>query len=1556
MDDDIKPIGVKVDTTQVERAINKLDELANRGDKVEKSLGDVGAASTKTGKSIDSLGKETDDTGRSFDGMSKDARKLIDDLNKSVQAIDKTKSELLEMRAAQLGVSQQAAPMIQKLREAEAAASGVGGAAGIAKTALLGFVGAFGIQQVVQLIKGFLNTADAVTNLNTQLAIATGSTREAAKVYGDLFQIAQRSRVEFVELGKTYAQISRASQDFGLSTRDTLRVTETLAKAITISGVSASSASAALVQLSQGLASGTLRGEELNSIMENTPRIARALADGLGVGIGKLREMGKEGELTGEKVAAALLKASQSVDAEFGKATLTVGQSMTVLENASVDLAGRLDKLTTASGSTATNILALAKALGAVADIVDRMNQQKLPAILLPKFDPQQLGFGLGGPALNAVNAIAARLLETERERDARIADEQARDNASFDAITERRAKEAEAAYKAAVKANEAVDKFVNAKNNMTKAEQKLADQRELLTSFANAVKGFANDSTQYLNAYKGLQQGLKKIDDDYKDKGAAKDAEQEAKRLNDAMAAGLGVRNDYVQQLETIQKLRKEGRIDEEMQIRFLHDLINEQPKVIEQKKAEEDIKKKLAKVDEDYLKTRAASIEADTKADKSLDARLKKLKQEQEEVGKSAEAVLMLAAARDIEADVNEIQRLQAALEDPRYEADAAALQRRIDKLREIVRVRTDIAHAKIAEGNEDAMVKAAADAAKAWQEAADDIYRAVTDSIFRSAEAGKDIFESLRDAVRGMFNNMVLRPIIQAGVGVVGGILGLPGAASAATASNPVIGNIGGLFSGASSLFGGLGGGGTLTGLYGAFQTGLTTSADLIPAIAAYGEAGLGGIGSALGLGSQLGAFLGPSGAAALSAAMTAVPYIAAAYAIYSLFKKDRGGPKAGGQSITDLVGGVAMPSLLQDATVAGGGRLLFTPDTADADIDKMTSSVIDAVKAMTLKLGGTLNDFTVGLGFDVDAQGTASNRLSSFLRVGGKDIYSQTDLDLGRDEAALKQALATEVVKLTVAGLQASDLPDRIASLFESIDLETATEEQLNTALQTAQAYVGLAEALDLLNLTLDHFTDAAIEAAGGAAAATQTVATYYKVTRTAGQELEVTTRLTTEAFDKLGYALPTSIEAFRDLVEKNPVVAANSELRLSLMALAPALELIYGPLEELNDVSKRTADSVRKAVDALELERAGVQEEMDGLIASFGDLSQTLAELETPAETVAGTFLRLGREINTMNDAMQRILGTADKTKLEQLSDAVATRNAIAGARGSVQEQITAAQLRGFVNRNDLAGGVALLQGIEDGLWGQLETTLDPAGVAAKLTNVIAQRYDMEARLAEQARDTRQRALEEEVTRLEELKNIAEGLNDTLLDLRTGSLSALAPREQLAVSKTDFSSVLAAAQGGDIEALRKLGSSGTQFLTEAQSFYASGGDYASIFGDVTGSLEAVGLSLADVPTQLSVAQDSLKSMNMVVDNTGAMVTDLQTLDTTLGTISASNETTIYDLTMDIRKLIVDMIEDRTELQAEFNANRERWIALDGHMKTIDANIQALRTNSDLAATA
>ncbi|WP_273704154.1 tape measure protein, partial [Candidatus Accumulibacter vicinus] len=157
---------------------------------------------------------------------------------------------------------------------------------------------------------------------------------------------------------------SRAGGELGLSQSRLLTVTEAVGNAMTISGGSAQSMQAALVQLGQGLAAGTLRGEELNSVMEQTPRLARAIADGLNVPIGKLREIGAAGVLTAEQVIEALERSSVALAREVSGATLTFGQSLTQLQNAAIKAAGEIDSTAGITSGLAAEVQDLTQFVG----------------------------------------------------------------------------------------------------------------------------------------------------------------------------------------------------------------------------------------------------------------------------------------------------------------------------------------------------------------------------------------------------------------------------------------------------------------------------------------------------------------------------------------------------------------------------------------------------------------------------------------------------------------------------------------------------------------------------------------------------------------------------------------------------------------------------------------------------------------------------------------------------------------------------------------------------------------------------------------------------------------------------------------------------------------------------------------------------------------------------------------------------------------------------------------------------------------------------------------
>lgn len=229
---------------------------------------------------------------------------------------------------------------------------------------------AFSVRQLVQY-------ADEWTNINNRLMLVTDSTEQLTIAQEDIFRIAQDSRQSLSASAELYQRIATNAAALGLSLNDVSGVVETISQTLAISGASAQGASAALVQLGQAFASGTLRGEELNSVLEQAPALAQAIAKGMGVSVGQLRELGKAGELTSQSVIDALKKMSDSVQSDFDKTTGTVGQAFQKLQNSLVVTVGRFDDATGASNIFAEAISGVADAIGGIgADEITQLRGQ----------------------------------------------------------------------------------------------------------------------------------------------------------------------------------------------------------------------------------------------------------------------------------------------------------------------------------------------------------------------------------------------------------------------------------------------------------------------------------------------------------------------------------------------------------------------------------------------------------------------------------------------------------------------------------------------------------------------------------------------------------------------------------------------------------------------------------------------------------------------------------------------------------------------------------------------------------------------------------------------------------------------------------------------------------------------------------------------------------------------------------------------------------------------------------------------------------------------------
>lgn len=175
--------------------------------------------------------------------------------------------------------------------------------------------------------------ADAWTTVNNKLVNAVKPTEQLADVTQRVFDISQDTRSSLTATATLYGRLERATRSAGVSTDDLSKLTTTINKGLVVSGATAEEASSTMVQLSQALASGVLRGEEFNSISENGSRLAVALADSLGVTAGELRAMAAQGQLTTDVVVNGLLSQGDAIGREFSNTISTIGQSLTIAGN-----------------------------------------------------------------------------------------------------------------------------------------------------------------------------------------------------------------------------------------------------------------------------------------------------------------------------------------------------------------------------------------------------------------------------------------------------------------------------------------------------------------------------------------------------------------------------------------------------------------------------------------------------------------------------------------------------------------------------------------------------------------------------------------------------------------------------------------------------------------------------------------------------------------------------------------------------------------------------------------------------------------------------------------------------------------------------------------------------------------------------------------------------------------------------------------------------------------------------------------------------------------------
>lgn len=234
------------------------------------------------------------------------------------------------------------------------------GAIDLLKKALGALGGALAAREALRL-------ADSYTNLQNRLRATGLEGNQLIGVYDALLKVSNDTRSSLEGSVELYSRLAISSKELGVSQQQLVDFTKSLNQAILLSGASATEAQAGLIQLSQGMASGTLRGDELRSVLEQLPAVADVIAKQLGVTRGELRQLGQDGKITAQTILKAFQGSREELEKRFAKTIPTLSQSFQVLKNNVINLIGSFDTSTGVTGALSSALFALARNIDTVA-------------------------------------------------------------------------------------------------------------------------------------------------------------------------------------------------------------------------------------------------------------------------------------------------------------------------------------------------------------------------------------------------------------------------------------------------------------------------------------------------------------------------------------------------------------------------------------------------------------------------------------------------------------------------------------------------------------------------------------------------------------------------------------------------------------------------------------------------------------------------------------------------------------------------------------------------------------------------------------------------------------------------------------------------------------------------------------------------------------------------------------------------------------------------------------------------------------------------------------
>lgn len=246
------------------------------------------------------------------------------------------------------------------------AGKGMGSATGSAnslKTSLTALAGAISVSLVMQWGSAFLEVADNMTQLQARIARLSTDAATAKQTFSDIAAISSRTGSSISDTTKLWETLTSSLKEAGATNAQVLSLTDTLQKIGRIGGSSTEEMANALRQFGQSIASGTIRAEEFNSILEQMPELARQIASGLGISMGELRQRMLEGKLTAQDALNAIQDRTSQINSEFSKLPRTMSQATNSLEVSFATLVAAINNATGASTTMVSIVDSLTSAL-----------------------------------------------------------------------------------------------------------------------------------------------------------------------------------------------------------------------------------------------------------------------------------------------------------------------------------------------------------------------------------------------------------------------------------------------------------------------------------------------------------------------------------------------------------------------------------------------------------------------------------------------------------------------------------------------------------------------------------------------------------------------------------------------------------------------------------------------------------------------------------------------------------------------------------------------------------------------------------------------------------------------------------------------------------------------------------------------------------------------------------------------------------------------------------------------------------------------------------------